>query len=311
MTQWILAINGQPFVDRDAADLKRDLLAAELGNSAHLEVLPHPDGGYVVAAQSLTATERAGPADRAPVIELERARSRVRSSFSESPREQLEHLIQRDVVGDPATLTARTRRSQTEQTRESATPSEQPLQISRAYPESFRLSPSPRAFIGQHLQALIGALLLLQPHLAFRLVGMTMPQNRTSAAAALGAIGVVGLMLLLLSVLRFLWAYTANTYVVDANGIEQIQWYFERGRLRRRAPRISFTHLRTVEVDQSVLQMLLNVGSVKLAAGATDSYEVVLRQVSAPRALREEFQNRLRLLSPLGEAALAQRANEI
>ncbi len=72
-----------------------------------------------------------------------------------------------------------------------------------------------------------------------------------------------------------------------------MQWYFDKGRLRRRAPRVNFAHLRSADVDQSVLQMMLNVGSVKLAAGATDNYEVVLRFVARPRDLQREFQRRL------------------
>lgn len=52
--------------------------------------------------------------------------------------------------------------------------------------------------------------------------------------------------------------------------------------------------------------MLLNVGTVKLAAGATDTYEVVLKLVRAPRALQREFQRRLQEAGVPHQSARAQ-----
>src|SRR5689334_13249481 len=47
--QWIVARHGRPFADRDAAQIKRDLLAADLGPEIHLDVVDHPNGGFAVA----------------------------------------------------------------------------------------------------------------------------------------------------------------------------------------------------------------------------------------------------------------------
>jgi hypothetical protein len=66
---------------------------------------------------------------------------------------------------------------------------------------------------------------------------------------------------------------------------------------------VNFAHLRTADVNQSVVQMLLDVGTLRLAAGATDTYELELRHVGSPRRLQAEFQRRLRLVTVPNAAA--------
>ena len=268
--QWILASDGQPFRSRATAQIKRDLLASELGTEVALEVTEHPSGGFAVEV--------------GPVVPLS-----APVSIAASPRDALLSELDRtpSTRSSPDGLPAMTTHH---------TGGAGPRAMSRTpappYPEVFRLSPAVRAFIVLHLQAVLGALLLLQPHRVFTLTGLTIP-NGTGGAVLLGLTALCGALLGLTAVSRFLWTYTANTYLVDARGVEQVQWYFDKGKLRRRAPRVNFAHLRSADVDQTVLQMLLNVGSVKLAAGAIDSYEVVLQHVSSPRALKREFQRRL------------------
>jgi hypothetical protein len=276
VTQWILASNGHPFRDRDAARIKRDLLLTELGDAVLLEVLPHPTGGFAVSVRRPPSH----PADLNP-----EADPQGRVDDPVSPRDVLVQSLGRSAVRSAIALA----HSTTAHSR----PNAAPTAPSDVYPEAFRLSPAVRAFLGLHVQALVGAILLFQPHLVFSVTRLGSPSNATVGAILLALIAVCGALLAMIAVSRFLWTYTANTYVVDRNGVEQVQWYFERARLRRRAPRVNFAHLRSADVDQSVLQMLLNVGSVKLAAGGTDSYEVVLRHVASPRALQREFQRRL------------------
>lgn len=291
MPQWILASDGQPFRDRDAALIKRDLLVRELGAAVELQVVPHPSGGFAISV------------DRAQIAlaaheSLEAAAARHTSSDPhgyDSPRETLLRSFGRaDATAAPRTQGESPARSVARERSRTLTKRNDSLAgASDSYPESFRLSPTARAFLGLHVQALLGGVLLFQPHLVFIVTGLGMPAHPTVGAIMLGGIAVCGALLAFLGLSRFLWTYTANTYVIDRNGVEQVQWYFEKGRLRRRAPRVNFAHLRSVDVDQSVLQMVLNVGSLKLASGATDNYEVVLHHISAPRALQREFQHRL------------------
>ncbi|MBL8271965.1 hypothetical protein [Steroidobacter sp.] len=269
--QWILASDGQPFRSRATAQIKCDLLASELGTEVALKVTEHPSGGFAVQVGSIVPTPEPGPIATSPrdalLSELDR-----KPSARSSPPDGLPAMTTHHAGGAGPTAASRT--------------------PAPSYPEAFRLSPAVRAFIGLHLQAVLGALLLLQPHRVFTVTGLSIPTG-TGGAVMLGLTALCGALLALTAVSRFLWAYTANTYLVDARGVEQVQWYFDKGKLRRRAPRVNFAHLRSADVDQTVLQMLLNVGSVKLAAGAIDSYEVVLQHVSSPRALKREFQRRL------------------
>lgn len=289
MTQWILASDGAPFRDRDAARIKRDLLVRDLGAGVHLEVVDHPSGGFAVTLDSPVVVEISPGETLSPRAALLRSLAQAEDSVAVSPR----------AAGPRASPELEPAR---------ASPTANPTTdapVMGAYPETFRLSPAARAFLGLHLQALLGVVLLFQPHGVFVLTGLGLPQNATLGALLLTAIAGCGALLAVLALSQFVWAFTANTYLVDRDGVEQVQWYFERGRLRRRAPRVNFAHLRSVDVDQSVLQMMLDVGSVKLAAGATDSYEVELRHVTHPRALQREFQRRLHEVSGTARPAPA------
>ncbi len=52
MNPWILAENGRPFRDAQAADIRCALLHAEPGPSIVLEVRDHPEGGYGICCES-------------------------------------------------------------------------------------------------------------------------------------------------------------------------------------------------------------------------------------------------------------------
>jgi hypothetical protein len=274
--QWILASDGQPFRSRATAQIKRDLLETELGTEVALEVTEHPNGGFAVEVGTIVPAPAPVSIAASPRDALLSVLDRTPSARSSLP-EGLPAMTTRHTGAGPRTVSR------------TAAPS---------YPAVFRLRPAARAFIGLHLQAVLGALLLVQPHRVFTLTGLMIPHG-TGGAVVLGLMALCGALLALVAVSRFLWTYTANTYLIDTRGVEQVQWYFDRGKLRRRAPRVNFAHLRSADVDQTVLQMLLNVGSVKLAAGAIDSYEVVLQHVSSPRALKREFQRRLQHVNTL------------
>lgn len=279
VAHWVLASNGRPFSDWDAACIKRDTLLAQLGAEVTLEVVSHPDGGYAVACSRPNALPAA-----------------TKPGTSEGPLAWLDQVFppEEPPPAPGARESAPARASVSQPAAGGARASTKPGTPQPRYPDTFRMSPAARAFLGQHVLALLGAYLLFRPHDLFLFLGLGLPHNPQLAAVALGSVMLASMVLALVSLSRFLWMYTANTYVVDRTGVEQVQWYFERGRLRRRAPRVNFAHLRTADVDQTVMQMLLDVGTLRLASGATDTYELDLRQVGSPRRLQIEFQRRLR-----------------
>jgi hypothetical protein len=78
--------------------------------------------------------------------------------------------------------------------------------------------------------------------------------------------------------------------------VQQVEWVIVRGRPMRRSPRIAYEQLRAAEVDQGFFQLLLNIGTVRVTAGATigGASELVLYHVSRPRSLQAELLRRSR-----------------
>lgn len=258
MHQYILSVSGRPFSDRDAARIKRDRLADELGAEALLDVVPHPQGGFAVRYLSTAVSDT----------------QRMIPGLTVSKHDAQRAGVVTESVADSESATDAVSETNSE------------------YPECFVLNPAPRAFLVQHVLALVGLGLIVMPQQLFLLIGLNLPRSETLATVILLMVVVAGAMLLLLSFTRFFWTYAANTYRVDREGVEQTCWYFERGRMRRRTPRVNFSHLRTVDVNQTAFQMLLGVGTVKIAAGGTDTYEIELHYVAWPRRLQAEFQRR-------------------
>lgn len=257
MAHYILADGERPFADRDAATVKSKLLAAELGSSVQVNVVSLAEGGFAVRCERRAAANT--------------------QTLPTPPTSQ--------AAASPMLSAARNTSAPAATAQVSA-----PTQ----YPDRFELAPAPRAFLSQQFFGLVGLALILQPHLFFKATSLQIPQGR-AGVIALTMVFFAGIALAAISFSRFLWVYLANSYLVDEAGVQQIQWYWERSRLRRRAPRLNFSNLRSVDIEQTVMQMLLGVGTLKLASGGTDGYEVQLRFVRSPRKLQAEFQRRMPL----------------
>ncbi len=251
---YIVAANGKPFTDYDAADYKRSILSAELGEPC--SIINHPDGGYAVlpfATDLLTDTESATD----------------KQQFTQSP---LDGLLAETTAGLSKDYQSQSKFNNNESN----------------YPSVFILHPAPRAFLGNHLSAAIGVLLMLQPHLAFSIIGLNTPDNPSVGAFTLALFSFIGLVLALISLGRFLWIYAANRYEFTANAIASVY-----GIVSRKSARIAIQHIRSVDVHQSILERMLGVGTVKLASGGTDTHEVTLRHIAAPMDIQREIQIRL------------------
>jgi len=164
--------------------------------------------------------------------------------------------------------------------------------IASQYPSNFALAPAVRAHVSKLFQSVAGMFLLSEASS----LASWLPQAVLLPADAVGAIETVaigtGCVFVVSGLVRFYWARASSCYRIDLDGVQQEEWFFANGRPRRRAPRVMFAHLRSVECEQSLWQMALNVGTIRLAAGGTDGYEVQLRDVVAPKALQAEFQRR-------------------
>lgn len=289
----VLATDEKPFSDRDAAQLKLELLSEQLGAAVELQIVDH-EGGLAIAvngraAKTLPSKKPAGTAKAKSIL--------AGAALLPAGRDQAAALDlgARYPVPPPPSVESNAAASESR-------PPEEPVTRERraesSYPERFSLSPAPRAFITQHLLSIVGLACVLKPHTVFDWLLHALPLAPHLQRFGVALVMLAGFVVLLLSLSRFLATYLSNSYEVDANGVRQVQWYRARLLLRRRESKVLFDRLRMVDVDQGLLQMLLNVGTVRLASGATDEYEVILKDVSAPRRLQAEFQRRAPQTSP-------------
>ena len=72
---------------------------------------------------------------------------------------------------------------------------------------------------------------------------------------------------------------------------------YENGLLKRKSTEIGLTSIRTVLVDQTLVQRILNIGDISIASSGTEAYEVQIKNMPAPYAIRDEIQARSRVFT--------------
>lgn len=263
--QWILAQGNRPFTDPDAAACKAELLGREVGE--RFEVVTHPQGGYAVQLAQHGAG-RAAVKQKAPRVGRVNASAAGEGGLREPPSR----------VAGPSEPVATSPMA----------PAETP-----AAPAHLRIRPAPRAFLLMHVMALLGVVLTLFPQTVLMILPTALSADLDTGLVA-GLLGVTmlgGLSMALYYFGKFLWIYAANRYAVTADAVEMAY-----GIIARKTARVSIAHIRTIDVEQSLLQRLLRVGTVKLATAGTQEFDLILRHVATPVALQLEIQRRYRLL---------------
>ena len=72
---------------------------------------------------------------------------------------------------------------------------------------------------------------------------------------------------------------------------------YENGLLKRKSTEIGLTSIRTVLVDQTLVQRILNIGDISIASSGTEAYEVQIKDMPAPYAIRDDIQARSRVFT--------------
>ncbi|MBQ9526102.1 MAG: PH domain-containing protein [Fretibacterium sp.] len=72
---------------------------------------------------------------------------------------------------------------------------------------------------------------------------------------------------------------------------------YESGILKRKSTEIGLTSIRTVLVDQTLVQRILNIGDLSIASSGTEAYEVQIKNMPAPYAIRDDIQARSRVFT--------------
>ncbi len=272
MVDYILALGGHPFTDLDAAEYKCKTLVRELGGP--FRVINHPQGGYaVIAGESgearkvCASTQTEEPPDTGygpgPLAEALASFTRA-TSVTESQPGGAER-----------------------ETSAQGMPRYAPGAAQGEPPEEFQIHPTLRAFAMDFTGAAISFGLMVQPYLPLSLAGIVYTDS-ISTALTMSAISLTGLVLALFVLGRIGWYLAAFRYRVTPLTVKSVY-----GIIDRKSQTVRLSHVRSIDVEQTALQRLLGVGTVRLATGGTDDYEVVLRFIQHPDKLQLELQRRV------------------
>lgn len=77
-------------------------------------------------------------------------------------------------------------------------------------------------------------------------------------------------------------------YILDSRGIEARVGILA---LHQKITRVRYEDIRSVDTEQTLLERFLDIGTVLIGTAATDTTEINLRGVAAPKELQEMIQN--------------------
>ena len=77
-------------------------------------------------------------------------------------------------------------------------------------------------------------------------------------------------------------------YVADTRGIEAYRGILS---LSQQITRVRYEDVRSIESDQSLLERLLDVGTVQVGTAASTGVEMLLEGIAAPKSVQEFIQN--------------------
>lgn len=279
----ILAANGNPFSDRDAARIKAQTISLELGEP--YDVISHPTGGFAIR-RAINATikpaSEMSPTEKRPAAEARFSQGRgpiPGDSVSDNPFE----IPTSPPLGQERPVTW------TIQNTEKTAPSRSVE--SEADFQTLVLRPAWRGYWKLHLLSVTGLIVALFPS-GVLLHIFQVPSEQVASIARYG-------MLPLLSLIGLTGALTAFTYAIYgryANRFtakpELLESCF--GIFARKSIRAEYAHIRSVDIDQGVIDRILNIGTIEVATAATADAEVIFAGISDPLAMQEEIYRRRR-----------------
>lgn len=283
-TGLILAANGKPFSDQDAARIKAQVISHELGEPYN--VISHPSGGYAIRRvdnAGQTVSEKKPAANEKPPS-TNTAFSQTRGPTSQEIGGENPFNIQSPIV----------------QTRERpvsiSRPSAGPIAIDRNIETDvqFRtlvLRPAWRGFWKLHILGFAGLVVALAPT-GFLLHILHLPPEHVSSISRHGMIPLLSFLGLTASLTAFAYAvYGRYAYRFTAKP-ELLESCF--GIFARKSVRAEYAHIRSIDVDQGIIDRILNVGTVEVSTAATADAEVIFQGISDPMAMQEEISRRRR-----------------
>ena len=146
-----------------------------------------------------------------------------------------------------------------------------------------------RGFVSNYLQILIGILMLLNPYKVLGLVFSLLDIENIPTWFNLKGFGEfvgIGGMLLILYGLRFIYSFFAEKLYIDDDGI-----ILKKGIIAQSQVQIRFGDIKTIGVQQGVLDRLLGIGTVHLdSAGTNGTVDIEFKNMIDPVSMRRNIQ---------------------
>ncbi|MFW6278484.1 MAG: PH domain-containing protein [Halorhodospira sp.] len=150
----------------------------------------------------------------------------------------------------------------------------------------------------------LGASFVVRPSWPLEVAAGDLPQVQETLgpegyALIVSGLSWGGLGMLALAVVVIAYERLASRYLLYPGQVAE-----ERGLIARRVSRVDLRHVRTVDIDQSIVQRLLGVGTIQFASAGTSSTDVEWSGVVQPIRVQHQVLAKMRELedSP-GESA--------
>lgn len=165
----------------------------------------------------------------------------------------------------------------------------QPVPADRQRSDAMEYRQSFKGFIPHYLEMIIGILLASSP---FEVIGWLFSLLNIQEIPdwldlkGLGAVVAYAGLALILYGLRFIYSYFAVKMIFDHDGV-----ILKKGIIAQSQVQIRFNDIKTVGVEQSVLDRLLGIGVVHLdSAGTNGTVDIELRNMRNPVDMRRRIQ---------------------
>jgi hypothetical protein len=272
----ILAANGQPFRDADAARFKMQRLIEEIGEP--FEVVAVSVGGYAVVARAVSSAFIAPTGARSSQPAARPDVDGARPAPSSAPRSHttdVESLTLAELPdGHPAHKYGLA-----------------------AYRTMLKLNRKPlrQAWRSQLLLLVIAALGLLtflvpapatrliMPHEALAPAGEVMANTALTKGVALS-----GLAFALFALGKVIFVRLYFRYLLAPNYCKS-----ERGIIARQSTKMVYSTILTTDLHQSALGRILNFGTIELSCAAADGAEILIANVWAPEIVQAVIESRV------------------
>lgn len=246
-----LSATGKPFTDIDAARHKAKVMALETGDS--FDVMDHSDGGYAVACLN---NVNAGIHDVCEDLPYsgESPFDKVKGCPSAEPIKPVSPVNTKgSICASPSTLPASGKRK-------------------------VKLFPSWFSFWKEFLASLVAVFVMLAPIATFQMiVGVERAAEFSNQVSLASNIRMVAFATILALVSRAFLIRIANRYIITDYEVAS-----EIGIIQRKKDKVRLIDIRTVDVNQSILDRILGIGTLGFSSAGTDGVDVEFKNILDP-----------------------------